>query len=78
VLSSANGVANVSLVSHAGLLQFAEPSGRSPSPLLAVGAEVRFSPGPIGLVGSSQLAVAGGPAGTLTTVQVRLGVAAAL
>jgi hypothetical protein len=78
VLSSANGVASVSLVSHAGVLQFAEPSGRSPSPLLAVGAEIRFSPGPIGLVGSPQLAVAGGPAGTLTTVQVRLGVAAAM
>jgi hypothetical protein len=75
VASTADGKVSFSVVGQAGLLQFAEPSGRAPSPLVALGGEVRLLSGALGFVGGYHAVLSGGPAGTLTAGQLRLGLA---
>lgn len=75
VATFASGKVTAALVSYGGLLHYAEPGGRAPSPLIGLGGEVRMSPGPLGVVAGYQAMVAGGPAGTLTATQLRLGMA---
>jgi hypothetical protein len=68
----------VSLVAHGGLLLFAEPSSTGPSPRIGIGPELRWTPGPVGVVVASEGVVAGGPAGTFTALETRIGLALGL
>jgi hypothetical protein len=63
----------VSLVAHGGLLLFAEPSSTGPSPRVGIGPELRWTPGPVGVVVASEGVAAGGPAGTFTALETRIG-----
>ncbi len=74
VVTSERGAVSLSVFSQGGVLQFAEPGAQAPRPLGIGGAEVRVSPGPIGMLVAVQGVVAGGPAGTLTASQLRVGV----
>jgi len=68
----------VSLVAHGGLLLFAEPSSTGPSPRISIGPELRWTPGPVGVVVASEGVLAGGPAGTFTALETRIGLALGL